>query len=163
MNLIDKLTYLITRLISLLVIFLILELVYETIMRYVFNYAVVWSFDISYILYGIIFMLSIPHVEVIDKHVRIEVIYNKLSKKARLTLDLMGYLIFYLPVSVAITYFGWNFFYESYVIRETSGATMWSPPIYPFKFIIPLTGFLLFLQSLSQIVKRIIALFKQSK
>jgi TRAP-type mannitol/chloroaromatic compound transport system permease small subunit len=68
MSFIDKLNELISRIVSWLVIFLIVELVYDTVMRYVFNVAVEWSYDISYMLYGIIFMLAIPHVEYLNKH-----------------------------------------------------------------------------------------------
>ncbi len=81
MNIIDRINKFIVNLVSYLVIILILELVYDAVMRYVFNTAVEWSFDISYILYGVIFMLAIPHVDYLNRHVRIEVIYNRLSKK----------------------------------------------------------------------------------
>jgi len=160
MSFIDKLNELISRIVSWLVIFLIVELVYDTVMRYVFNVAVEWSYDISYMLYGIIFMLAIPHVEYLNKHVRIEVLYNKLSYRMRLVVDIIGFLFVYLPVSIVLLYFGWKFFYQSYIIKETSGASMWSPPIYPFKFIIPLTGFLLTLQTLSELIKRFRKVFQ---
>ncbi len=155
MDFIDKINTVISRIVSWLVLILILELIYDTIMRYLFNVAVEWSFDISYMLYGIIFMLAIPYVEHINKHVRIEVVYNILSPRIQIVIDIIGYIFIYLPVSIALLYFGWNFFYESFTLRETSGASMWAPPIYPFKFIIPLTGFLLLLQTISELIKRI--------
>ncbi len=155
-SLIDRINQIIAKATSWLVLALILELVYDTIMRYLFNVAVMWSYDISYMLYGIIFMLSVPYVENINKHVRIEILYDKLSKKMRAFLDIIGYLILYLPSSLVLLYFGWNFFWESYNLKEVSGASMWAAPIYPFKFVIPLTGLLLLLQTISEIMKRIL-------
>ncbi len=153
MNILDRVNKLIAQVVSYLVLILILELIYDTVMRYVFNVAVEWSFDISYMLYGVIFMLCIPHVDYLNKHVRIEVFYNKLSKKRRLVADIIGYVFIYLPISISLMVYGWNFFYRSYMLRETSSVSMWSPPIYPFKFLIPFTGFLIFLQTISNIIK----------
>ncbi|GAB6886858.1 hypothetical protein JCM13304A_03560 [Desulfothermus okinawensis JCM 13304] len=153
MNIIDRINKFIVNLVSYLVIILILELVYDAVMRYVFNTAVEWSFDISYILYGVIFMLAIPHVDYLNRHVRIEVIYNRLSKKYKNLVDILGYIFLYIPISLSLLVYGYQFFYTSYKIKETSGASMWSPPIYPFKFIIPLTGLLLFLHTISQLFK----------
>ncbi len=155
---IDKLNEIIAKSISWLVLILILELVYDTIMRYLFNIAVLWSYDISYMLYGIIFMLAVPYVEKIDKHVRIEVLYEKFPSKIKNIVDIIGYVLLYIPSSIVILYFGWKFFWESYQLKEVSGASMWAAPIYPFKFIIPLTGLLLLLQSISEILKRIFTL-----
>ena len=155
MNIIDKINKIISNIVSYLVIILILELVYDTVMRYVFNIAVEWSFDISYMLYGIIFMLAIPHVDYLNKHVRIEIFYNRFSKRLKSIVDIIGYILIYIPISISLLIFGWKFFYISYKIKETSGASMWSPPIYPFKFIIPLTGFLFLLHTLSRLIKTI--------
>ena len=153
---IDRINQIIAKATSWLVLALILELVYDTIMRYLFNVAVVWSYDISYMIYGIIFMLSVPYVEKMDKHVRIEILYDRLSKKMKAFLDIIGYFLLYLPSSLVLLYFGWKFFWESYTLKEVSGASMWAAPIYPFKFIIPLTGALLLLQTISEIMKRIL-------
>ncbi len=155
---IDKLNEIIAKAISWLVLILILELVYDTIMRYLFNVAVIWSYDISYMLYGIIFMLAVPYVEKIDKHVRIEILYEKFPFKIKVLLDILGYVLLYLPSAMALLYFGWRFFWESYKLKEVSGASMWAAPIYPFKFIIPLSGALLLFQTISEIIKRIIKL-----
>ncbi len=75
------------------------------------------------------------------------------QKKYKNLVDILGYIFLYIPISLSLLVYGYQFFYTSYKIKETSGASMWSPPIYPFKFIIPLTGLLLFLHTISQLFK----------
>jgi TRAP-type mannitol/chloroaromatic compound transport system permease small subunit len=155
LGLIDRLNQYIAKGVSWLVPVLILELAYDTLARYLFNAPSAWSYDISYMLYGTIFMLMAPHTLKLDRHVRIEVFYARLSVRSRAVLDCLCYLIFYFPVAGALGYYGWIFTAKSWAIRETSGLSMWQPPIYPFKAILPLAAFLLVLQGLVQFMTRL--------
>ncbi len=129
-------------------LFLVLELVYDTVARYVFNAPTRWSYDISYMLYGAIFMIGAAYTLLTDEHVRIEVIYEKVSPKVRAIIDAIGYLVFFFPSIGALLYFGTDFALKSWRMLEHSGVSMWSPPIYPFKTIIPLAAFLLLIQGM---------------
>ena len=150
---IDRLSEWVGKGVAWLIPLLILELVYDTAARYLFNTATGWSYDLSYMLYGAIFMLGASHTLVRDGHVRIEVIYHRVSARTRALIDSLGYLLFYLPAVGALLYFGSRFALQSWRMGETSGESMWSPPIYPFKTIIPLAAALLLLQGTVNLIR----------
>ena len=137
---------------------LIAELVYDTIARYLFNAPTAWSYDISYMLYGTAFMCAAAYALLRDEHVRIELIYEKVSPKSRAVIDAIGYLLFFFPSVGALFYFGVEFALKSWRMLETSGESMWSPPIYPFKTIIPLAALVLSLQGIVQFSRCLVAI-----
>lgn len=139
---------------------LIAELVYDTIARYVFNAPTEWSYDITYMLYGAAFMGGASYTLLLDEHVRIEVIYEKLSRRSRAIIDVIGYLVFFFPSMSALLYFGTEFTIKSWKLLETSGESMWSPPIYPFKTIIPITALLLIFQGIVEFTRCLVSIKK---
>jgi len=153
MGWIDRLNHWIAKGAAWLVPVLILELVYDTAARYLFNSPTEWSYDISYMLYGAIFMLGAAHTLAIDKHVRIETIYGKLSRRAKALINAVCYLILYFPSVLALLYFGTTFTVRSWKMWEAGGESMWQPPIYPFKTILPLAALLLLLQGIAQFLR----------
>jgi TRAP-type mannitol/chloroaromatic compound transport system permease small subunit len=158
---VDKLSEWIGKGVAWLIPLLILELVYDTAARYLFNTATGWSYDVSYMLYGAIFMLGASHTLVRDGHVRIEIIYHRVSPRARALIDALGYLLLYLPAMGALLYFGLGFALKSWRMGETSGASMWSPPIYPFKAVLPLAAFLLLLQGTVNLIRCLQTFFRR--
>jgi len=142
---------------------LIAELVYDTAARYLFNAPTEWSYDISYMLYGTIFMAGAAYTLLQDEHVRIGIIYEKVSRKSRAIIDAIGYVVFFFPSMGALLYFGTDFTIKSWKIWETSGESMWSPPIYPFKTIIPITVIVIILQGLIEFGRCIRTITKGGK
>lgn len=132
---------------------LILELVYDTVARYLFNAPTEWSYDISYMLYGAIFMLGAAHTLHIDRHVRIETFYGKLSRQGKAMIDGAGYLLFFFPAVGSLLYFSSGFALRSWKMLEVGGESMWQPPIYPFKTILPLAAVLLLLQGTAEFLR----------
>lgn len=145
-----------------LVPLLILELVYDTVVRYLFNAPTQWSYDISYMLYGTIFMVGAAYTLQKDKHVRIETFYGKLSDKARAGMDAICYVVFFFPALGALIYFGGLFAFKSWNMLEAGGDSMWQPPIYPFKTVLPVAAILLFLQGIAQFIRCLQRLFRGS-
>ena len=74
------------------------------------------------------------------------------------TIDLILYILFFIPGVFALTYAGYYFAAESWAIRETSNITAEGPPIYPFKTVIPLAGAILLAQGIVEIIRCIICL-----
>ena len=147
---IDRLNHFSARAVSWLVPLLVLELVYETLMRYLFNAPTAWSFDLSYMLYGALFMLGAGHVLQKDRHVRIETLYAKASPRVRALLDALGYVVFFFPAMGALVYYGAHFALKSWAMGEVSPESMWQPPIYPFKTLLPLAALLILLSGLAR-------------
>jgi len=90
-------------------------------------------------------------------HVRGDVLYGFFRPRTQATIDLVLYIVFFLPGVVAMTWAGWTYANESLAIRETTFNA--DPiPVYPFKFIIPIAGAFLLLQGLVEIVRCVICL-----
>jgi len=153
MDWIDRMNEWMGKAVSWLIPVLILELVYDTVSRYLFNAPTEWSYDISYMLYGTLFMFGAAHTLAVDKHVRIEIISDRVSPRTRAIIDAVCYVIFFFPAVGALLYFGTLFAVKSWHLLETSGESMWGPPIYPFKTVIPVAAALLLLQGVAQFVR----------
>ena len=160
---IDNISEFVGKTVAWLIPILILELVYDTLARYVFNSPTAWSYDISYMLYGAAFMGGASYTLLLNEHVRIEIIYERTSRKTRAMIDAAGYLLFFFPSMACLLYFGALFTLKSWELHETSGISMWSPPIYPFKATIPVTAFLLILQGSVQFARCLGSIAKKEK
>lgn len=124
----------------------------EVFSRYVLNEPHDWALNGQIMLYGTLFMMAGAYTLAKNNHVRGDVLYGFFRPRTQATVDLVLYVLFFLPGIVALTWAGWTYAQESLAIREkTFSAT--PLPLYPFKFVIPLAGGLLLLQGLVEIVR----------
>jgi TRAP-type mannitol/chloroaromatic compound transport system permease small subunit len=125
---------------------------YEVFSRYVLNTPHDWALDAQIMLYGTLFMMAGAYTLAKNGHVRGDVLYGFFEPRTQATLDLILYILFFLPGIVALTWAGWTFANESLAIRESTFSA--TPlPLYPFKFAIPVAGFMLLLQGVVEIVR----------
>lgn len=125
---------------------------WEVYSRYILNNPHDWALDGQIILYGTLFMLAGAYTLSKNGHVRGDVLYGFFQPRTQAWVDLILYILFFLPGIVALTWAGWTFANESLAIRESTFSA--TPlPVYPFKFMIPLAGFILLLQGLVEIVR----------
>ncbi len=125
---------------------------WEVFSRYVFNNPHAWALDAQIMLYGTLFMMGGAYTLAKNNHVRGDVLYGFFEPRTQATVDLVLYVLFFLPGIFALTWAGWNFAHESLAIREQTFSA--EPlPLYPFKFIIPLAGAMLLLQGVVEIVR----------
>ena len=126
----------------------------NALVRYLFNYSSNAWLEIQWYLYAAIFMLASAYTLRRDEHVRIDVIVGRFSKRTQVWIDLFGYFIFLLPVCLLILWHGTQFAQLSFTSQEMSsnagGLIVW-----PAKILLPTAFFLLILQGLSEIIKRI--------
>ncbi|MBK1689945.1 TRAP transporter small permease subunit [Rubrivivax gelatinosus] len=129
----------------------------EVFSRYVLNEPHDWALNGQIMLYGALFMMAGAYTLAKNNHVRGDVLYGFFSPRTQAAVDLVLYLLFFLPGIVALTWAGWTYAMESWAIREkTFSAT--PLPLYPFKFVIPLAGALLLLQGAVEIVRCVLCL-----
>ncbi|MBZ8141703.1 hypothetical protein CLD22_17570 [Rubrivivax gelatinosus] len=129
----------------------------EVFSRYVLNEPHDWALNGQIMLYGVLFMMAGAYALAKNNHVRGDVLYGFFRPRTQAAIDLVLYLLFFLPGIVALTWAGWTYAMESFVIREkTFSAT--PLPLYPFKFVIPLAGALLLLQGAVEIVRCVLCL-----
>ncbi len=126
--------------------------------RYLFNAPHDWVFDVTYMLYGVLFMMAGAYTLSKNGHVRGDVLYGFFSPRTQAALDLALYIIFFIPGIVALVYAGISFASESIAINEHTTQTANGPPIWPFKMIIPIAGALLLLQGFVEIIRCVICI-----
>ncbi len=131
---------------------------WEVVNRYVFNNPHDWVFDITYMLYGIMFMMAGAYTLSKNGHVRGDVLYGFFKPRTQALFDLILYFVFFIPGIIALVYAGINFAAESIAINEHTTQTANGPPIWPFKLIIPIAGGLLLLQGFVEIIRCVICL-----
>ena len=135
-----------------LIVVLMLLVVTEVFKRYVLNMPTAWVFDASNMLYGTLFMMGGAYALAHDGHVRGDFLYGRFKPRTQAALDLVLYVVFFLPGIAALTWSGWTYFGESLAIKETTfNAT--PLPVYPFKLMIPLAGAMVLMQGLSEMLR----------
>ena len=142
---------------SWLIVALMLLVVVEVFKRYALNAPTAWVFDASNMLYGTLFMMGGAYTLAHDGHVRGDFFYGRFKPRTQAWLDLVLYVMFFLPGIGALTWAGWTYFSESLAMNEqTFNAT--PIPVYPFKFVIPVAGAIVMLQGLSEILRCVVCL-----
>jgi TRAP-type mannitol/chloroaromatic compound transport system permease small subunit len=132
---------------------LVLAVAYEVISRYVFNAPTIWSFDVTYMLYGTIFMLGCAYALHKGAHIRTDFFYENWSPRTRGMVDSISYIVFFFPSIIMLLAASGSEAWYSYTINETSEQTPWRPILWPFKGVVPLTCVLLLLQGVSELIK----------
>lgn len=136
-----------------LIVPLIGVLVYEVVMRYVLNAPTIWAYDLTYMFYGTIFMLGAAYTLGRDAHVRAEILYQALSPRGQASLDAFFYLLFFFPAIGIFTWLTAGYALDSWQMEERIPSSPWMPIIYPYKTVMPITGLLLLIQGLSELLK----------
>jgi TRAP-type mannitol/chloroaromatic compound transport system permease small subunit len=136
---------------------LVLIVSYEVIMRYAFNQPTIWSFDMTYMLYGTIFMLGSAYALHKGAHIRTDFFFEKWSIRTKGVIDSVAYIVFFFPsIFVFLLVSGGEGWY-AYTINEESEQTPWRPLLWPYKLVVPLTCLLLLIQGVSEAIKSLYA------
>jgi TRAP-type mannitol/chloroaromatic compound transport system permease small subunit len=130
----------------------------EVCKRYFLNAPTAWIFDLDNMLYGTLFMLCGAYTLAQNAHVRGDFLYSSMRPRMQAGLDLVLYIVFFLPGIAALIYSGWVFFGESWAINEHSNVTADGPPLWQFKLMIPVAGVLVMIQGIAEIVRCVVCL-----
>ena len=150
---IDKLSTFVGHAFSWLIVVLTLHVSWEVFSRYALDNPRAWAFDAMIMLYGTLFMMAGAYTLARNGHVRGDVLYGFFSPRTQATIDLVLYIVFFLPGVIALTYAGYFSAAESWAIKESSNITAEGPPYYPFKTVIPVAGAILLLQGIVEIAR----------
>ena len=143
---------------SWLMIVLMTVVCVEVLKRYILNAPTAWIFDAENMMYGTCFMLCGAYTLAQNAHVRGDFLYSSMHPRTQALLDLVLYIVFFIPGIAALIYSGWIFAHESWTINEHSTVTADGPPVWQFKFMIPLAGAMVMLQGIAEIVRCVICL-----
>jgi TRAP-type mannitol/chloroaromatic compound transport system permease small subunit len=130
----------------------------EVFKRYILNSPTSWIFDLDNMLYGTLFMMCGAYALAAGAHVRADFVYIYLKPRGQAALDLILYLLFFMPGILGLIYAGWDYSALSWRINEHSTVTAEGPPIYPFKTVIPVAGILVMIQGVIEVVRCVMCL-----
>ncbi|MEW8012724.1 MAG: TRAP transporter small permease subunit [Candidatus Thiodiazotropha sp.] len=131
---------------------------YEVIVRYVFNSPTNWAHESMFLMFGMQYLIAGGFVLREGAHVRVDVIYNKLSNRTKAVVDLFTSIFFFIfMLTLLVT--GWTFFYDSYEVNEVS-ISEWGIQYWPIKLALSLGALLLLIQGVAQLLKDISVVIK---
>lgn len=125
--------------------------------RYLFSESSNGWLEAQWYMFAAMVMLGAPYTLRMNEHVRVDLIYGSLRERGRLWIDILGGLLFLIPICAVLIYFTWPWFVQSWDINEISpnagGLVRW-----PVKLLLPVGFGLMVLQGISEIIKRVAAL-----
>jgi TRAP-type mannitol/chloroaromatic compound transport system permease small subunit len=155
---IDSLSTWVGKAFAWLILVLTLGVSYEVFVRYVLRAPTTWAFDFSYINYGAMFLMAGAYALSRNSHVRADVAYRFWRPRVQASMDLALYVLFFLPAVGAWIYSGWGFAEMSVRFREVSIFSPAGVPVFPLKALIPVTGVLLLLQGIAEIIRCVLCI-----
>ena len=156
--LVDRISVWVGRAFSWLIVALTLLISWEVFSRYALDHPHPWAFDTMIQLYGTLFMMAGAYTLAQNGHVRGDVLYGFFRPRTQASIDLVLYLVFFIPGVVALAWAGYSYAADSWAIREHSSITADGPPLYWFKTVIPAAGTILLLQGMVEIVRCVICI-----
>lgn len=155
---IDTLTLWVGNVVGWMLVPMILSLAYEVVARYAFGKPTIWAYDMTFMLYGSFFMLGASYTLRKKGHIRTDMFYDRWSPRLQAYIDLACYALFFYPFVLIFTFTGWEYFLKAFLTNERFVSSPWMAITWPFKFVLPATGFLLGIQGLSEIFKCLVTI-----
>lgn len=131
---------------------------FEVIVRYLFNSPTPWALDVSFIMYGTMFMMAGAYALSRGQHVRGDFLYRTWPVRVQARVDLVLYIFFFFPGIIALMFSGWKYASRSWGYAEVSVNSPAGIPIYQFKTVMVAAGILLFIQGIAQVMRCILAM-----
>ncbi len=132
--------------------------VWEVVARYGFDSPTSWAYEVIYMLCAAMFMLGAAYALRIGAHVRTDFFSSKWTPRMRAAIDAIAYVAFFFPGIALFMLVGAEHAWTSYVRRDISAVTVWHPPLWPLRAVVPLAAALLLVQGASELAKSIHAL-----
>lgn len=136
-----------------LIVILMLGTCYEVFVRYVLNNPTSWAFDMSYIVYGGLFLMAGAYTLSRNGHVRGDVLYRLWPPRVQASVELTLYVLFFFPGVISLMIAGWAYGYDAFKLREVSVNSPVGVPVWQLKMLIPFAGFFLTLQGLAEMMR----------
>ena len=157
-NYIDIVTGRIGRSVAWLALFMVLMMFFNVISRYIFDTNLIWQQELVGISHSIIFLLASGYTLLEDKHVRVDIIYDKLTIRNKAIIDVAGTFLFLFPFCMAIIFFSADFIINAWKIKEASSEYNGVLGVFLLKTCIWIFSISLLLQGISTICKSIVIL-----
>ncbi len=154
----DKLSAWFGKAFAWLIVLMTFGVSYEVLVRYVFNAPTPWSLDVSFIMYGTLFMMAGAYTLSKNGHVRGDFLYRLWRPRVQAAVDLVLYILFFFPGIIALTLAGWKYSSRSWGYTEVSVNSPAGIPIFQFKTVMVAAGLLLLIQGIAQVCRCILCM-----
>ena len=141
---------------------LVIIIVLQVVLRYGFGRGLVMLEELQWHLYALAFMFGLSYALITDAHVRVDLLHDRLSPKAKHWVEIGGTLFLLIPFIIAVMYYSYEFFVDSWVHNERSAAPLGLPWRWAIKAVIPLSFAALGLAALSRIIRSLTAIFSNA-
>jgi TRAP-type mannitol/chloroaromatic compound transport system permease small subunit len=148
---VDRINSWVGRFFALSIFVVVIAVLYEVFARTTFGQATIWANETTIYLSAAAYVIGGGYALAHRKHVRIDIIFDRLSPRARARLDLFTFIFFFIYVG-ALIWVGGTLAWGSFLEGEGTG-TPWNPRIWPVKFAIPFAGVLLLLQGIANLLR----------
>ena len=132
-------------------VLLIILVVVDVLLRWTFSLTAAWVIELEWHLFSLIFLLGIPYALQQDRHVRVDLFYERFSPRDKCTVNIVGTLFFLLPWAAVLLITSWQYAAEAWSAGEGSPNPNGIPYFFPIKAVVPFAAALLFLQGLAQL------------
>jgi len=159
---IDRLSQWVGKAFAWCILMMAFAVTYEVFVRYVFRAPTSWAFDISYIMYGTLFMMAGAYTLSRNAHVRGDFVYRFWPPRVQATVEFVLYFIFFFPGILALIFAGIDYAGESWSFRpygpdgplgEISINSPAGVPVFPLKTILPVAAFFVLLQGIAETIR----------
>ena len=140
------------------ILVLTLSICYEVFVRKVLRDPTAWAFDISYIMYGALFMMGGAYALSRDAHVRGDFLFRLWPPRVQAGIEFVLYFLFFFPGVLALIYSGADYAAESWRYKEVSINSPAGVPVFPLKIVMPVAAFFLLLQGIAQTIRCILCM-----
>jgi TRAP-type mannitol/chloroaromatic compound transport system permease small subunit len=152
-QIVDQVSVALARLSKWIIVLMMLVTSFEVVMRYIVKKPTIWAWDLNIQLFAAAIMLGGAYTLREDAHVRMDVLVSSLSPRARAWLDVWTFALFAMGV-IILTWGGWEMAWMSIKARERM-PTVWAPPYYFMKMLVPLGGVLVMVQGVADVLKKL--------
>lgn len=131
---------------------------YEVVVRRILNAPTAWALDVTWIMYGTLFMMGGAYTLSRDGHVRGDFLYRLWKPRTQAKMELVLYILFFFPGILALIFTGWKYAARSWSYHEVSVNSPAGIPIYQFKSVMVAAGVVLFIQGVAQVMRCILCI-----
>ena len=139
----------------------VLVTTYDVVWRYLVGQVIVWCKDIEIFCYAWLMLMCAAYVLRLRKHIRVDIVPNRyLSPRGEEIVLIIGYIVFFIPFCLVMMIYGGDLLIKSIILGEGFHSA-WQPPVWPFKLVIPLAAFMLFLQGIAELIRHFASVLKR--
>ncbi|MEO0900097.1 MAG: TRAP transporter small permease subunit [Bacteroidota bacterium] len=151
----DQINEFVGKAISWLTLLLVLLICADVFMRYVFDFTLIWIIELEIYFFAFIFLLGAGYTLKHNRHVRVDLFYDRFSPRQKAWVDLIGAVLFLIPWCLIVIWVGFQYANRSFLIAEKSAQAGGLSALFILKSAIPIAFCLLLIQALSSILTSI--------